>query len=108
MRWRDRLPSMMLAVLLAMTWQCGAAESPRLVVQTGQDSIRVAAWSPDGRLLASGAGDGRVLLWDAASGRQLEVLTGPPLASTTTPRSAGAGSSLKFSSTGGSPFVSDF
>ncbi|MBI4612476.1 MAG: WD40 repeat domain-containing protein [Planctomycetes bacterium] len=40
------------------------------------DPVEAVAWSPDGRLLATGCRDGAVGLWEAESGREVHILRG--------------------------------
>ena len=43
----------------------------------GHDAeVRSVAFSPDGKLLASGSGDNTVKLWDAATGAEVRTLSG--------------------------------
>jgi WD40 repeat protein len=51
--------------------------SPKIVVQTGHaEYVRSVAFSPDGKLFASGSNDNTVKIWDVASRRELRTLTG--------------------------------
>jgi WD40 repeat protein len=55
----------------------GAAQRPQLVVQTGHsDDVYSVAFSPNGRILASGSVDNTIKLWDSASGSELRTLVG--------------------------------
>src|SRR4051812_39909795 len=50
---------------------------PELVVQTGHTSlVNTVAFSPDGKILASGGGDNAVRLWDVETGREIKSLVG--------------------------------
>ncbi len=52
-------------------------QTPELIVQTGHASeIQSVAFSPDGKLLASGSRDVSVKLWDVATGQELRTFTG--------------------------------
>jgi WD40 repeat protein/uncharacterized caspase-like protein len=54
-----------------------AAQQPELVVQTGHASLVISvAFSPDGRLIATGSADNTIKLWDAATGNQLRSVEG--------------------------------
>jgi WD40 repeat protein len=54
-----------------------AASGEELAVLTGHtDSVRHAAWSPDGTRIVTASGDETARVWDAASGEELAVLAG--------------------------------
>jgi WD40 repeat protein/uncharacterized caspase-like protein len=71
-----------LGLVLLCVGLCQAAgtqklEPPRLVVQRGHaDLITALAFSPDGKILASGGTDTTVKLWETASGQELRTLSG--------------------------------
>ncbi|MCH8274414.1 MAG: hypothetical protein IH851_06475, partial [Armatimonadetes bacterium] len=57
--------------------QVGTARKLELVVQTGHSgAVTSVAFSPDGKILASGSTDGTIKLWHTATGRQLRTLSG--------------------------------
>jgi len=65
-----------LGLLFLTSWVC-VAQRPELVVQTGHAGwIYSVAYSPDGKLLASGSSDQTVKLWDVATGTELRSFRG--------------------------------
>ncbi|MCP4398358.1 MAG: hypothetical protein GY801_13810 [bacterium] len=54
-----------------------AAQKPELVVQIGHtDNVNTVAFSPDGRMLASGSADHTIKLWEVQTGQELRTLAG--------------------------------
>ena len=60
--------------LVAIT---GPAQRPELVIQTGHSqSVITVAFSPDGKMIASGSLDHTIKLWDISTGTELSSLKG--------------------------------
>jgi WD40 repeat protein len=70
-----RLP---IALCLAfLTSGVAMAQVPKIVIQTGHaEFVRAVAFSPDGKLFATGSNDNTVKIWDVASRRELRMLQG--------------------------------
>jgi WD40 repeat protein len=57
--------------------QVGLSQGQLVRTLTGHsESVNSVAFSPDGRLLASGSSDWTIKLWDVATGREVRTLTG--------------------------------
>jgi WD40 repeat protein len=51
-----------------------AAVKPKFILKGHKDLLRALAFSPDGKLLASGSNDGSIRLWDVVEGKEIRVL----------------------------------
>src|SRR5689334_1569098 len=79
----NRPISFSIVLLLCLAPLAGSAQPAvdtfriEIVPQLGHsESVGAIAFSPDGRILASGSSDNSAKLWDVASGRQLRTLSG--------------------------------
>jgi WD40 repeat protein len=66
-----KLPSWKAIVVVAMLCLGAGPLRPQSVLDSGDDSIKGLAYSPDGKLLATGGNEGTVKIWEASSGKEL-------------------------------------
>jgi WD40 repeat protein len=72
---RRAAPGLRLRDTTIKLWDVATGREVRTL--TGHtDWVNSVAFSPDGRLLASGSGDETIKLWDVATGREVRTLTG--------------------------------
>lgn len=73
--WRGLVPDTLLgAPATVVLWDI-ATGNPRATLAGHKHNIGTLAWSPDGKLLATGAWDGSVIIWDTIDGSPLTSLT---------------------------------
>ncbi len=73
-------PLSALVVLLAAGWlvaQPPAEPKPLLIFKGHTDPVYAVAYSPDGKLVATGSFDKTIKLWNAADGKELRTFAGP-------------------------------
>ncbi len=67
--------SAILTIMFGVAVSKVSAQKPELVVQTGSfNTVLCGAFTPDGKVFASGDADGKVILWDVATGKQFQTI----------------------------------